>query len=67
MDIVGIVFALLLFALLGFLCYLMIKYIPMLEPFKDTLPVICVVLIIIYILLVIAGRANLPHLPGLKL
>ena len=62
MDITTIVMALLVFALLGFLCYLIVTYIPMPEPFKQVIIVVLVILIILYLLGMVTGHASLPHL-----
>ena len=62
MDITSIVLALLMFALLGFLCWLIITYIPMPDPFKQVIVVVLVILIILYLLGLVTGHAALPLL-----
>lgn len=61
MDLTTIVMALLVFALLGFLCYLIVTYIPMPEPFKQVIIVVLVILIILYLLGMVTGHVSLPH------
>jgi hypothetical protein len=56
MDLVSIVTTLLAFALIGFLVYLIITYIPMPEPFKQVIIVACVILIVLYLLLLLGGH-----------
>ena len=62
MDLVGIVTALLVFALLGFLVYLIVTYIPMPAPFPQVITVAIVVLVILYLLALLTGTAHLPRL-----
>ncbi len=61
MDPISIVTTLLLFALLGFLVYLIITYIPMPEPFKQVIIVACVILIVLYLMYIIAGHSMVIH------
>lgn len=56
MDLVSLVVTLLALALVGFLVYLIITYIPMPEPFKQVIVVACVILIIVYILFLLVGH-----------
>jgi hypothetical protein len=58
MDLVSIVVTLLVFALIGFLVYLIITYIPMPEPFKQVIVVVCVILIILYLLSLVTGHVS---------
>ncbi len=60
MDLIALVTALLVFALLGFLIYLIVTYIPMPEPFKQVIVVAAVILLILYLLAGLTGRALLP-------
>jgi heme A synthase len=62
MDLASIIMALLVFALLGFLCYLIVTYIPMPEPFKQVIIVVLVILIILYLLGMVTGQVSLPRL-----
>ena len=57
MDLISIVTTLLMFALVGFLVYLIITYIPMPEPFKQIIVVACVILIVLYLLFLLGGHA----------
>jgi L-asparagine transporter-like permease len=50
MDPVGIVTAILFLALVGFLVYLIVTYIPMPEIFKQVIMVVVAVLLILYIM-----------------
>lgn len=61
MDLSSIVIALLVFALLGFLCYLIVTYIPMPAPFAQVITVVLVILIIFYVLGMVTGHAAFPH------
>lgn len=61
MDLTSIVITLLVFALLGFLCYLIVTYIPMPEPFKQVIIVVLVILIVLYLLGMVTGHAALPR------
>ncbi len=63
MNLLGLVLLLLGFALVGFLVYLIVTYIPMPEPFKQVIIVACVVLIVLYLLAIIFGGAALPTMP----
>ena len=56
MDLATIVTTLLAFALIGFLVYLIITYIPMPEPFKQVIIVACVILIVLYLLVLLSGH-----------
>jgi hypothetical protein len=67
MTIVGIVLTILAFALIGFLVHLIITNIPMPDPFKSTIIVVCVVLIILYLLALIGNQAGLVSVPHLTL
>lgn len=60
MDLVTIVITLLSFALVGFLVYLIVTYIPMPEPFKQIIVVACVVLVILYLLMLLTGHVSSP-------
>ncbi len=64
MDLVSIVVTLLALALIGYLLHLIVTYVPMLEPFKQTIGVIAVVFLVLYLLAVVTGRATLLSLPG---
>ena len=60
MTFAGVVIAILTFALLGFLVYLIVTYIPMPAPFAQVITVACVVLIVLYLLAILTGQAALP-------
>lgn len=60
----AIIVTLLFLALVGFLTYLIVTYIPMLEPFKQTISVVVVVLLVLWLLAVFTGHAALPHAPN---
>jgi len=58
MDLYSIVILLLVFALIGFVCYLIVTYIPMPEPFKQVFLVIVVILLILYVLGLVTGHVG---------
>lgn len=64
MDIASILMTLLLFALVGFVVYLIVTYIPMPEPFQKVIIVACVILLVIYLIGVLAGHAAPIRLPN---
>lgn len=55
MDIAGILTTILLFALVGFIVYLIVNNVPMPESFKQTLIVAVVVLLVLYLISLVAG------------
>lgn len=57
-DLIAIVTTLLAVALVGFLVWMLITYIPMPDPFKQVIIVICVILLILYILALLTGNAT---------
>jgi heme A synthase len=61
MDLVGILTALLVFALIGFVLWLIVTYIPMPDPFAKVIVVVAVVLIVLYLIGVLAGGTHLPR------
>ncbi len=66
MTLVGIVYALLAFALIGFLVYLIVTYIPMPDPFKQVIIVCVVILLILYLLAVLTGAGGLPPFSSVR-
>lgn len=60
MSFEAVVIGILVFALLGFLVYLIVTFIPMPEPFKQAIIVGCVVLIVLYLLAILTGHSSLP-------
>ena len=56
MDLFSIVTTILCFALVGFLVYLIITYIPMPELYKQVIIVASVVLIVLYLLGLVSGH-----------
>ncbi len=56
MDLITIITTLLLLALVGFLVYLVITYIPMPEPFKQVIIVACVILLVLYLISALTGH-----------
>jgi hypothetical protein len=62
MDLAGLVVAILVIALIGFLVYLVTTYIPMPAPFKQVLIVAVVILLVLYLLALLTGGAALPRL-----
>jgi cell division protein FtsW (lipid II flippase) len=62
MDPVNIIVTLLIFALVGFMVYLIITYIPMPDPFKQVIIVACVILLILYVLFMLTGHTGLTPL-----
>jgi len=61
---VGLVLLILIFAVIGFLAYIVVKNVPMLEPFKQAIGVVCVAGLVLYLLMVATGHAPWPTLPG---
>lgn len=57
MDLISLVLLLLVFALVGFIVWLIVKFIPMPEPFQKVIIVACVVLLVLYLLGIVAGHA----------
>jgi len=57
MDFVSLVSVLLVLALIGFLVYLIITYIPMPEPFKQVIIVAVVILLILWLVGIVSGHA----------
>ena len=53
-------------ALVGFLVYLVTKYVPMAAPFRDVIVVVCVAVIVLWILAVLLGHAAIPTFPRLR-
>lgn len=62
MDLVSIVTLLIVFALIGFICYLIVTYVPMPEPFKQVIIVVMVILLVLYVLGLITGHTSVLHL-----
>lgn len=60
MDMVSILRVILLIALIGFVVYLIITYIPMPEIFKQVLMVAVAVLLILWIISLVAGAGPMP-------
>lgn len=58
MDLVSIVTTVLVLALIGFLVYLIVTYIPMPEPFKQVIIVVVVILLVLYVLALLTGHAT---------
>lgn len=56
MDLVGLVTLILVIALVGFLVWLIITYIPMPEPFPKVIIVIVAVILILYVLRLFIGE-----------
>lgn len=48
-------------ALLGFLVYLIINNVPMPDPFKQGIVVLCVILVVLYLVKVFGFDIPLPH------
>ncbi len=65
MNFEGILVAMLGFALIGFIAYLIITYIPMPDVMKQVFGVAVAVLCIMYLILFVFGRAPLPQFPRL--
>lgn len=57
MDLVSIAVSLVVLALIGFMVYIVITYIPMPELFKQLIMVVVAVLVILYVLGLITGHA----------
>lgn len=66
MDLVSIIYALLAFALIGFLVYLIVTYIPMPDPFKQVIIVCVVILLILYVLGLLTGQVSFAHFGGAR-
>ena len=58
----GILVTLVLFALVGFVVWLLVTFIPMPEPFSKVIIVACVVLLVLYLIGIISGGAPMPTL-----
>jgi hypothetical protein len=58
MDLTSLVVALLVFALVGFICYLIVTYIPMPAPFPQVIVVVIVILMVLYLLGLITGHTS---------
>jgi hypothetical protein len=65
MNFEGILLAMLFFALVGFIAYLIITYVPMPEVMKQVFGVIVAILCIVYLIALLFGHATLPSFPGL--
>jgi len=63
MDIVGLLTLVLLLALVGFVVYLIVTYIPMPAPFKQVIIVVVVILIVLWLIATVAGSVGGLHLP----
>ena len=62
MDLMSVVTLVLVLALIGFMTYLVVTYIPMPDPFKQMIVVVCVVLLVLCVLAIVVGRVELPRL-----
>jgi hypothetical protein len=60
MDPVGILTTILVLALIGFIVYLIVTYIPMPEIFKQVLMVVVAVLLILWVMSMLLGSGQLP-------
>jgi hypothetical protein len=60
MDPVGIRTTILVLALIGFIVYLIVTYIPMPEIFKQVLMVVVAVLLILWVMSMLLGSGQLP-------
>ncbi len=67
MDIlVGVVLAVLIIAVIGFLVHLITTKIPMDDSIKQGIAVFVVVVVVLWILAVIVGQVSLPTLPAFR-
>ena len=66
MNFEGILLAMLCFALIGFVAYLIITYIPMPAIMQQVFGVAVAVLCIVYLIALLFGRASLPMLPAFR-
>lgn len=64
MDLVSLVTTFVVLALIGFLLWLLVTKIPMLDAYKSALEVIAVVMLVLYVLAVITGHAELIRIRG---
>lgn len=62
MDLVALITLVLVLALVGFMVYLIVTYIPMPEPFKQVIVVVVVILLILYVLSLVSGHFSVPRL-----
>ena len=62
----SIIVAVLCLAIVGFLVYLITKYVPMAEPFRQVIIVFVVVVLVLWLLAVLFGRASLPTIPAFR-
>ena len=58
----GILMVILMLALIGFIVYLIITYIPMPEIFKQVLMVVVAILLILWVMSLLVGSGSLPPL-----
>ena len=66
MSFEGILLAMLFFALVGFVAYLIITYIPMPAPMAQVFGVAVAVLCILYLIALVFGRVAPPALPAFR-
>lgn len=60
MTLASLLTALLLFALCGYIVYVIVTYIPMPAPFSQALVVVCVVVLVLYLISILSGGSVLP-------
>jgi hypothetical protein len=53
----------LIVALVGLLAYLLVKHVKMLEPFRDVIGGGCAILLVLWLMLLLFGKAAWPKLP----
>ena len=62
MDLAEIARTRVLVALIGFIVYLIVTYVPMPDVFKTVITVICAVLLILWVISMVAGGGSIGHL-----
>ncbi len=60
---VGLVLAILIIAVVGFLVYFITTNIKMAEPYKEVIILVSVVFLVLWVLAILTGQVALPTLP----
>lgn len=66
MSLVGILLFILILALIGFVVHLITTKIPMDDTIKQLIIVVVVVAVVLYLIALISGNAELPNFKGLR-
>jgi uncharacterized membrane protein len=62
----SVIVAILVIAIVGFLVYLITKYVKMAEPFRDVIVAFTAIALVLWLVAVLFGRLPLPTLPILR-